>query len=205
MSKTANYGDPVEISELTIATLPGVHNHQNAAAAYCAARLMGLEPEAIMTAMHSFPGLNHRQYLVRTMGGVAYINDSKATNAAAAARALSSYKNIYWIAGGRPKEGGLAGLEPFVGNIRHSFLIGEAMNDFGSWLDNHGVAHNFSGTLDKAVEEAHNLAQSERGQPGGTGTVLLSPACASFDQFKNFEERGDAFAKLVNALKEEAA
>lgn len=201
----AMYGDPVEISEMTIASLPGVHNHQNAAAAYCTARLMGLEPEAIMQAMETFPGLQHRQYLTRTINGVAYVNDSKATNAAAAGRALASYKNIYWIVGGQPKDGGLDGLEPYVENINHAFLIGEAMDDFGTWLDNHGVAHNFCGTLDAAVTEAHRLAQSERGQPGGTGTVLLSPACASYDQFKSFEERGDNFTALVNDLKEEAA
>lgn len=201
----AMFGDPVEISEMTIASLPGVHNHQNAAAAYAVTRLVGLEPEAIMAAMRTFPGLNHRQYLVRTINGVAYVNDSKATNAAAAARALASYKNVYWIAGGRPKEGGLSGLEPYVEHIRHVFLIGEAMDNFGAWLNNHGVAHNFCSTLELAVAEAHRMAQGERGQPGGTGTVLLSPACASFDQFKNFEERGDRFAALVGDLKEEAA
>ncbi len=201
----AMYGEPVEISEMTIDSLPGVHNHQNAAAAYAAARLMDLEPEAIMDAMRSFPGLNHRQYLVRTINGVAYVNDSKATNAAAAGRALASYKNIYWIVGGRAKDGGLSGLEPFAGHVRHAFLIGEAMDDFATWLDNHGVAHNFCHTLDKAVDEAHRLAQSERGQPGGTGTVLLSPACASYDQFGSFEDRGDLFTMLVEALQEEAA
>ena len=201
----AMYGDPVEIGEMNMASLPGVHNHQNAAAAYTAARLLGLEPEAIMAAMQTFPGLEHRQYLVRTINGVAYVNDSKATNAAAAGRALASYKNIYWIAGGRPKEGGLNGLEPYVGHIRHAFLIGEAMDDFGTWLDNHGVTHHFCTTLDIAVAEAHRLAQSERGQPGGTGMVLLSPACASFDQFKSFEQRGDRFTALVNVLKEDLA
>ncbi|MCB9991914.1 MAG: UDP-N-acetylmuramoyl-L-alanine--D-glutamate ligase [Rhodospirillales bacterium] len=201
----AMYGDPVEITEMTMTALPGVHNHQNAAAAYAAARLMGLEPDAIIAAMESFPGLMHRQYLVRTINGVAYVNDSKATNAAAAGRALASYKNIYWILGGRPKDGGLKGLEPYVDHIRHAFLIGEAMDDFATWLDNHGVSHNFCTTLDIATAEAHRLAQGDRGQPGGTGMVLLSPACASFDQFKSFEERGDRFTALVNDLKEDAA
>ena len=199
----AMYSDPVEIKELTMAALPGIHNHQNIAAAYAAARLLGLEPDAIMAAMETFPGLEHRQFLTRTINGVAYINDSKATNAAAAGRALASYKNIYWIVGGRPKEGGLEGLQPYIERIRHAFLIGEAMDEFGTWLDNHGVPHNFCATLEHAVTEAHRFAQNERGAPGGTGTVLLSPACASFDQFKSFEERGDTFTELVNALSEE--
>jgi len=188
-----------------IPTLPGVHNQQNAAAAYAVARFMGLRPDTIMDAMRTFPGLPHRQFLVRTINGVAYVNDSKATNAAAAAKALACYKNVYWIAGGRPKAGGPKGLEPFVSHIRHAFLIGESMEEFASWLENHGVPHNLSGTLDVAVADAHRLAQSERGQPGGTGTVLLSPACASFDQFRNFEERGNIFTTLVDDLKEEAA
>lgn len=195
-------GDSVSVAPLGMAALPGVHNHQNAAAAYAAARLTGLAPDAIIAGMKSFPGLPHRQYLVRAINGVAYINDSKATNAAATARALACYKTIYWIAGGRAKEGGLSGLEPYAANIRHAFLIGEAMDDFAQWLDNHGVTHHFCATLDVAVAEAHRAAQSERGQPGGAGAVLLSPACASFDQFRNFEERGDVFTTLVEGLEE---
>jgi len=199
----AMYGDPVEISEMDIATLPGVHNHQNAAAAYAAARSIGLEPQAIMAAMKTFPGLQHRQFLSRTINGVAYVNDSKATNANAAARALVSYRNVYWIAGGRPKDGGLKGIEPYMDHVRHVFLIGEAMDEFASWLDKYGVPHEFSRTLERAVDSAHRMAQSERGQPGGTGTVVLSPACASFDQFKSFEERGDEFNAIVAKLSED--
>lgn len=198
-------GEKHKVATLDIATLPGVHNHQNAAMAYTATRLAGLKPDAIIEAMRTFPGLPHRQYLVRTINGVAYVNDSKATNAAAAARALACYRNVYWIAGGRPKAGGPTGLEPYVDHIRHAFLIGEAMEEFSKWLENHGVPHNRSGTLDVAVADAHRLAQSERGQPGGTGTVLLSPACASFDQFRGFEERGDVFSALVRGIREEAA
>ena len=199
----AMYGDPVEISEMDIATLPGVHNHQNAADAYAAARSIGLEPQAIMAAMKTFPGLQHRQFLSRTINGVAYVNDSKATNANAAARALVSYRNVYWIAGGRPKDGGLKGIEPYMDHVRHVFLIGEAMDEFASWLDKYGVPHEFSRTLERAVDSAHRIAQSERGQPGGTGTVVLSPACASFDQFKSFEERGDEFNAIVAKLSED--
>ncbi|MCB1556648.1 MAG: UDP-N-acetylmuramoyl-L-alanine--D-glutamate ligase, partial [Alphaproteobacteria bacterium] len=131
-------------------------------------------------------------------------NDSKATNADAAGRALASMRHIYWIVGGRAKEGGLDALAPYMDRIRHAYLIGEAAEDFGGWLDNHGVAHDFCGTLDRALDEAHRAAQHDRGQPGGAGVVLLSPACASFDQFKNFEERGDAFTALVEALEEDA-
>jgi len=195
--------EPEKAFSLSISTLPGVHNHQNAAAAYAAARLIGIDGEAIYEAMKSFPGLPHRQFLVRIINGVAYVNDSKATNGDAAARALACYKNIYWVLGGKPKEGGLAGLEPFTDRIRHAFLIGEAADEFAKWLDNHGVPHTISGTLERATEDAHRTAQGDRGQPGGAGTVLLSPACASFDQFRNFEERGDLFTRLVETLPEQ--
>lgn len=191
--------------DVRLSALPGVHNHQNAAAAYCVARLIGIEPDVIYEAMKTFPGLPHRQQLVRIMNGVAYVNDSKATNATAAGRALACYKNIYWIVGGLPKEGGLSGLEPYMQNVKQAFLIGDAMDDFGSWLDNHGVPHSFCQNIDTATQEAHNMAQQDRGQPGGTGTVLLSPACASFDQFDSFEKRGDAFIGLVENLQQEAA
>lgn len=191
--------------DVRLSTLPGVHNHQNAAAAYCVARLMGVAQDDIYEAMKTFPGLPHRQQLARIINGVAYVNDSKATNASAAARALACYKNIYWIVGGRPKEGGLSGLEPYMQNVKQAFLIGESMDDFGSWLDNHGVPHSFCQNIDTATQEAHNMAQQDRGQPGGTGTVLLSPACASFDQFDSFEKRGDAFLGLVENLQQEAA
>lgn len=191
------------VGPLDTPTLPGAHNAQNAAAAYAVARIFGIEPASALEAMRSYPGLPHRQQAVRTLGGVSYINDSKATNADAAGKALACYRKIYWIAGGRPKAGGLNGLESFMDRIRHAFLIGEAAEDFAAWLDNHGVAHSFSGTLDRAVEGAHALAQGERGQPGGTGTVLLSPACASFDQFRSYEQRGEDFVRLVVALEEE--
>lgn len=181
-------------------TLNGLHNHQNAAAAYAVCALMGVKPETILAAMATYPGLPHRMFLTRVINGVAYINDSKATNADAAGKALGCYRNIYWILGGKAKEGGLNGLEPYTGNIRQAYVIGEASEDFATWLHNHGVAVNRCETLDRAVTEAHRMAQSERGQPGGTGVVLLSPACASFDQFKSYEHRGDAFTGLVQNL-----
>jgi len=186
------------------ANLPGIHNHQNAAAAYVICRLMGVKPATILAGMETYPGLPHRLSTVRTMNGVAYVNDSKATNAEAAARALACYRNIYWILGGKPKDGGLNGLEPFLDRVRQAFAIGEAAEDFAVWLRNHGIPVSLCGTLDRAVADAHLLAQSERGQPGGAGVVLLSPACASFDQFRSFEHRGAVFKELVSALPEDA-
>ena len=179
-----------------IRTLPGTHNAQNASAAYAAARIVGLRPDAICDAMRRFPGLAHRQQLAAEIDSVRYVNDSKATNAEAAARALSSYQNIYWIIGGLPKEGGLDAARPFFDRVRHAFLIGQAAAQFQKELSG-TIATTMSGTLDVAVSAAHEKAQRER-RPGAV--VLLSPACASFDQFANFEERGRAFCRLVSAL-----
>ena len=176
--------------------LPGAHNWQNAAAAFAAARAVGVPPRVIASGIQSFPGLRHRQEPMATIDGVAYVNDSKATNPDAAAKALACYDSIYWIAGGRPKEGGLEAIEPYLERIRHAFLIGEAADDFAAALTGK-VALSKPGTLDKAVAEAQALARHD----GGNAVVLLSPACASFDQFDNFEARGDAFRALVGALR----
>ncbi|PZO77945.1 MAG: UDP-N-acetylmuramoyl-L-alanine--D-glutamate ligase, partial [Micavibrio aeruginosavorus] len=115
----------------------------------------------------------------------------------------SCYNNIYLIAGGRAKDGGLDGIEMHIDRIKHVFLIGEAADDFALWLKKIGVEHTKSHTLDVAVLEAHTMAQAERGQPGGAGCVLLSPACASWDQFKNYGHRGDVFTALVESLSDE--
>ena len=179
-----------------IRTLPGTHNAQNAGAAYAAARMAGLRPDEIRDAMRSFPGLAHRQELAAEIDGVLYVNDSKATNAEAAARALSSYRNIYWIIGGLPKDGGLAAARPFFDRVRHAFLIGQAAAQFQDELAG-TIPTTMSGTLDAAVSAAHEKAQRER---RAGAVVLLSPACASFDQFPNFEERGRRFCRLVSAL-----
>ena len=193
----ATGASPLRIMEMNEArSLPGRHNWQNAAAAYAATAALGLEPMVIADAIRSFPGLPHRQQLVAEAAGVRFINDSKATNADAAARALSCYDAIYWIAGGKPKEGGLNGLEDFMPRIRHAFLIGEAADEFAEWLN--GRAHyTKSGDLATALDAANDLARAE-GQPGAV--ILLSPACASFDQFANFEERGLAFTRLAAEL-----
>jgi UDP-N-acetylmuramoylalanine--D-glutamate ligase len=176
--------------------LPGLHNRQNVAIAYAATRHLGLAPETIAGAIASFPGLAHRQELVATIDGIRYVNDSKATNADATEKALVCYDNIYWIAGGVPKAGGIASLAPHFPRIRHAFLIGHAAEDFAATLGT-AVGHTLCGDLASAVEAARRSALAET-RPGGT--VLLSPACASFDQFANFEERGLRFRGLVEAL-----
>lgn len=197
----ALFNEAVEIGPLSaLTTLQGVHNHQNIAAAYTVARLMGLKGAAILKAMETYPGLPHRMLTIRRINGVSYVNDSKATNADAASRALSCYKNIYWILGGQPKEGGLAGLENLMSRVRHGFVIGAAAEDFAAWLGNYNIPVTDCGTLDRAVMAAHDLAQKDRGQPGGQEAVLFSPACASFDQFRSFEHRGEVFTDLVRAL-----
>jgi len=176
--------------------LPGTHNAQNAAAAYAAARALGLKPEVIAANIKTFPGLAHRQELVAVVNGVRYINDSKATNADAAEKALACYSNVYWIAGGRPKEGGIVSLAPLFGNIVHAFLIGEATDEFAATLEGH-VPYLRCGDLATAVARAGEMAQLQK-KPDAV--VLLSPACASFDQWENFEARGNGFKNLVAAL-----
>ncbi len=176
--------------------LRGRHNWQNAAMAYVAACAMGMSAEAIKFAMASFPGLAHRMQEIGKIGTVSFVNDSKATNADAAEKALSSFDDIFWIAGGIAKTGGIEPLKPWFGNIRKAYLIGVAADEFSKILD--GVLpYEVSGTLDVAVKQAaQDALSSDVAQP----VVLLSPACASFDQYKNFEIRGDAFVKSVAAL-----
>lgn len=176
--------------------LPGVHNHQNACAAWAVARALGLAPKAIAAAMQGFAGLPHRCQLVAEIGGVRFVNDSKATNADAAEKALGAFRRIRWIAGGRPKAGGIAPLSPLFDRIVKAYLIGEAAEAFAATLGD--VPHVVAGTLERAVA----LAAAEA-EPGDV--VLLSPACASFDQFDSFEARGARFAELVAALAGPAA
>ena len=188
---------PAAIVDLTtIARLPGVHNWQNACAAAAAARASGISYDAIAEGMRTFPGLKHRQELVQHVGSVSFVNDSKATNADAAEKALACYHNIYWIAGGRPKEGGIESLVPLFGRIRHAFLIGEAADDFADTLEGH-VPFALYEDMESAIAEAGEMALKDN-RPGAT--VLLSPACASFDMFKSFEERGDRFRTEVLKL-----
>lgn len=176
-----------------IKTLAGAHNWQNAAAAYAAGCALGYQRERILTAFESFPGLAHRMEIVGEADGVRYVNDSKATNADAASKALAAYDNIYWIAGGKPKEGGISALEEWFPRIRRAYLIGEAASAFAETLRGKVEAIH-CGTLDRAVEAASRDAAADK---EALKVVLLSPACASFDQFKSFEERGDVFRTAV--------
>jgi len=179
-----------------IQTLRGSHNAQNAAAAVAACLAVGVSADDIRAGLASFPGLKHRMQPVGQRGRVVFVNDSKATNADAAAPALSSYDRIYWIAGGLPKAGGIATLTPYFPRIAKAYLIGEAAAEFAATLGE-AVSYEISGTLERAV--AHAAADAERDETGPSA-VMLSPACASFDQYKNFEVRGDAFVGHVAAL-----
>lgn len=186
-------GAPRAIVDLkALARLPGAHNWQNAAAATAAALSQGIAPAVIAEGLRTFPGLKHRQELVATVGQVAFVNDSKATNADAAEKALLCYENIYWIAGGQAKEGGIAPLARLFPRIRHAFLIGEAAAAFADVLQGE-VAFDRYDNLKSAVKAAGAMAIASK-QPA---TVLLSPACASWDMFKNFEHRGDVFRDSV--------
>lgn len=179
-----------------VGSLRGQHNAQNALAAVAACLKVGLKVEEIQAGIESFPGLAHRMEQVGRKGKVLFVNDSKATNADAAAPALSSFPRIYWIAGGLPKEGGITSLHPYFSRIAKAYLIGEAAPAFAATLGT-AVPYEISGTLVTAVERA--AADAARDE-GDEAVVLLSPACASFDQFRNFEVRGDAFRQAVLAL-----
>ncbi|MCV2866936.1 UDP-N-acetylmuramoyl-L-alanine--D-glutamate ligase [Albidovulum sediminicola] len=171
--------------------LPGAHNHQNACAAYAAARCLGLAPRLIEDALRSFEGLPHRSQLVGERGGVRFVNDSKATNADSAAKALQAFERIRWIAGGLGKDGGIAALAPHFGAVAKAYLIGHSAREFALQLGD--VPHEICETMERAVARA-----AEEAQPGET--VLLAPAAASFDQYKDFEKRGEDFADRVRAL-----
>jgi UDP-N-acetylmuramoylalanine--D-glutamate ligase len=180
--------DGVFVTELAGArSLPGRHNAQNAAFAYAAARAVGVSNDAAVAGLMSFPGLAHRMEEVGRLGGVRFINDSKATNADAARQALTSYPAVFWIAGGKAKDGGIDDLTDLFGVISKVYLIGEAAEAFAKTLGD--VPHVVSKTLDVAVA----AAAADAAAAGGEQIVLLSPACASFDQYPDFEARGEAF------------
>jgi len=186
----------VEVADLLRArALPGRHNWQNAAAAYAACRALGIPPMDVADGLLSFPGLPHRMEKVGVIDGVTFINDSKATNADAARQALSSYPKVYWIAGGQPKAGGIDSLVDLFPRVARAYLIGEAAKDFGRTLEGHAP------TLQCGdIETATARAFADAAASGEEAIVLLSPACASFDQFSDFEERGEAFRSAVLAL-----
>lgn len=179
-----------------IGSLRGQHNAQNALAAVAACLKVGLELGEIQAGLESFPGLEHRMEQVGRKGNVLFVNDSKATNADAAAPALSSFPRIYWIAGGLPKEGGIEPLRGLFPRVAKAYLIGEAAPAFSATLGE-SVPYEISGTLQAAIE--HAALDAERDDSGEV-VVLLSPACASFDQFKNFEKRGEFFRQAARAI-----
>jgi UDP-N-acetylmuramoylalanine--D-glutamate ligase len=192
-------GGPARLITITSAadiargdTLPGSHNAQNAAAASALATALGAPPVAIAEGLKTYPGLPHRQERVRRVGGIAFINDSKATNADSVARALACYDRVVWIAGGMVKAGGIESLAPFFPRVAEAFLIGRDSGILAGTLAAHGVKHRDVGTLDIAVAEAWTAARR-----GAAPVVLLSPACASWDQFTGFEQRGDVFKNIV--------
>jgi UDP-N-acetylmuramoylalanine--D-glutamate ligase len=189
--------DGLEADISTIKSLRGEHNWQNAAAAYAACLVNGCAHADIIGAMQTYPGLAHRMEFLGIVNNVQFVNDSKATNADAAEKALKTYDDIYWIIGGVAKEGGIEPLAKYFPKIRKAYMIGEASESFGKTLEGH-VPNTVCGTLDKAFEAATLDAMMEK-KPNAV--VLLSPACASFDQFPNFEVRGKAFVTLFEALK----
>ena len=193
----ADDGSSSEIARLAgVTTLRGAHNAQNAVAASAAVRALGLDDADIRSGLATFPGLHHRMEEVRRLGSVLFVNDSKATNVDAAAMALASFNRIYWIAGGQEKEGGISPLADFFPRIARAYLIGEAAESMAAGLADR-LPHVISGTLSAAVDAAASDAAED---PAAQVVVLLSPACASFDQFKNFEERGNRFRDLVREL-----
>ncbi|PZQ96859.1 MAG: UDP-N-acetylmuramoyl-L-alanine--D-glutamate ligase [Cereibacter sphaeroides] len=173
--------------------LPGAHNHQNACAAYAAVRSLGISPRVIEEGLRSFAGLPHRSQLVGERGGVRFVNDSKATNVDSAAKALQAFPRIRWIAGGLGKEGGIAALTPHLGSVLKAYLIGHSARDFALQIGD--VPHEICETMEHAVRAA--AAEAVEGE-----VVLLAPAAASFDQYPNFEKRGDDFVARVKALLE---
>lgn len=176
--------------------LRGVHNHQNVAAAAAVCARFGVSPTLSLKAAERFESLPHRMEQVARIGRVSFVNDSKATNADAAARAINAYDDVFWIVGGKAKEGGVASLLDKVGKVRKAYLIGEAASEFEAQLIS-VVDCVICGDMQTAVAKAsEDAATNEAKSP----TVLLSPACASFDQYKNFEARGEAFRAAVEAI-----
>ena len=177
--------------------IPGAHNRENAAAATAVARALGIPDDAIAHGLQAFPGVRHRLELVREVGGVRFVNDSKATNVAAALRGLAAYAEpLHLILGGSLKGESFAPLARAIrerGGVRSILLVGEAGDELAAALGTEGLANERAGTLGRAVSAA--VAAARDGD-----VVLLSPACASYDQFANFEERGDEFRRLVAAL-----
>ncbi|WP_068299645.1 UDP-N-acetylmuramoyl-L-alanine--D-glutamate ligase [Pararhodobacter sp. CCB-MM2] len=191
LSEWRNGRQVASIDLRPIAGLPGAHNHQNACAAYAAVRALGLAPRIIEGGLASFQGLPHRSQLIGERDGVKFVNDSKATNVDSAAKALQAFPKVRWIAGGLGKDGGIAALAPHLGSVTKAYMIGHSARDFALQLGQ--TPHEICETMERAVARA-----AEEAEPGEV--VLLAPAAASFDQYPNFEKRGDHFAALVQDL-----
>ncbi len=170
--------------------LPGKHNEENIAFAYSACIFAGLKPEQIISSIKTFEGLAHRIELFAEKDGIKFINDSKATNADSTKMALQCFDNIYWIIGGIAKEGGIQDLQKYFPRISHAFIIGEAEVEFANILARNKVPYTCSKTLENAVKQIKALNLK-------SGVVLLSPACASWDQFKSYIHRGEQFKELI--------
>ncbi len=193
----AENGEAREFADLArIGSLRGRHNAQNACAAIAAVRALGMTRDEIVTGLATFPGLAHRMEQVGHLGRVLFVNDSKATNADSTAQALASFERIYWIAGGKPKSGGITTLGDFFPKVAKAYLIGAAAAEFAATLEGR-VPYVVAETIERAVELARVDAAADAAKEP---VVLLSPACASYDQFKNFEVRGDHFRDIVKAV-----
>ncbi|WP_336487814.1 UDP-N-acetylmuramoyl-L-alanine--D-glutamate ligase [Methylobacterium nigriterrae] len=190
-------GDGRPVADVSgIGSLRGAHNWQNAAVAVAVARALGLAEEAIQAGLRSFPGLPHRMEEVGRRGRVLFVNDSKATNADSTEKALTAFRDIHWILGGKAKDGGIFPLAPHFDRVAHAYLIGAASDAFAATLEG-AVPYTRCGTLDEATRAAaEGAAASGAPEP----VVLLSPACASYDQFRSFEDRGNQFREMVRAL-----
>jgi len=189
--------DGMIVDLATARALPGAHNGQNAAAVAAIALRLGLSRAQVAAGLVTYPGLPHRQENVGRTGGVTFVNDSKATNADSAARALGCYDRLLWIAGGTAKEGGIEPLTAYFPRVAEAFLIGRDAPVLAATLAAHGVKHRIAGTLEAAIAAAWQEARA-----GVADVVLLSPACASWDQFSGFDQRGDRFRTLVAQLRE---
>ena len=189
LSETRKGRQVASVDLRAVRGLPGAHNHQNACAAYAAARALNVPPRVIEAALHSFQGLPHRSQIVAEAGGVQYVNDSKATNVDAALKALQAFSRIRWVCGGLMKDGGLGGLAPGLANVVKAYVIGREAANFALGLP--GIEAEICTDMSSAVARA-----SAEAQPGEV--VLLAPAAASFDQYDNFEQRGDDFAARVH-------
>ncbi len=190
----------VEVADLARAkSLPGRHNWQNAAAAYAAAVAVGVSPADAARGLMTFPGLAHRMENLGSVGRVRFVNDSKATNADAARQAMTAIPKFYWIAGGVPKAGGIDDLTNLFPKVEKAYLIGQAAEDFARTLEGRAPVA-MAGDLATATRMAFEDASAASAATGEDAVVLLSPACASFDQFPDFEVRGDAFRAAVTGL-----